>query len=248
MIHSLSRRQKITIILLALYWSALFILAHIQIPQYVRKAHVSDKSLHFLAYFVLTFLLWFAIRPDEKVNWRKFAAWLVLLAVTGYGAVDEVIQSFVGRTLDPMDITANLAGTLSALLLSSFFFFWPGALIVTGIVIFGVTNFLRANLADILPVTNCLFFTFAYGTFSSLWIYNIYLRKRQKPAGTKWLKQALAAPVGLLIIAKILSAILGRPFAAADTIASAGAIATVTAAVYLWNYRQKKSDLRNGDI
>jgi len=66
-----SWQQKIIIILLAFYWPILFILAHIPIPQYVRKAGVSDKSLHFLAYLILTFLLWFAIRPDEKVKWRS---------------------------------------------------------------------------------------------------------------------------------------------------------------------------------
>ena len=54
---ALSLRRKLTVIVLALYWPSLFILAHIPIPKVVREADVSDKSLHFLAYLLLTFLL-----------------------------------------------------------------------------------------------------------------------------------------------------------------------------------------------
>jgi hypothetical protein len=234
-----SWRHRTTIILLILYWLALIILAHIPMPQYVRKAGVSDKSLHFLAYLVLTFLLWFAIRPDEKVSWRKAAVWWVLIIVTGYGAVDEVVQSLVGRTCDATDIAANITGILTGLLLLSFLAFWPAALFVTGIVIFGITNLLRANLAELLPVTNTVYHFLAYAFFSALWLYNMHLHTNRKSTGIKWFVEALAAPAGLLIIVKIFSAIIGRHFTAPDTIASLGAIVTVVAAVYLWNLHNK---------
>jgi len=206
-----SWRHRITIILLTLYWLTLIILAHIPMPQYVRKAGVSDKSLHFLAYLILTFLLWFAIRPDEKVSWRKSAVWWVFIIVTGYGAVDEVVQSLVGRTCDAIDIVANITGILTGLLLFSFLTFWPAVLFVTGIVIFGITNLLRVNLAELLPVTNTIFHLFAYAFFSALWLYNMHLYTNQKSTGIKWLIKALAIPLGLLITVKIFSAIIGRP-------------------------------------
>lgn len=232
-------RHRITIILLTLYWLTLFIFAHIPMPQYVRKAGVSDKSLHFLAYFILTFLLWFSIRPDEKVNWRKSAVWWVFIIVTVYGAVDELVQSLVGRTCDAMDIAANVTGILTGLLLFSFFAFWSAVLFVTGIVIFGITNLLRANLAELLPVTNSIFLFFAYAFFSALWLYNMHLYTHQKCTGIKWFVIALAAPVGLLITVKIFSTFIGRDFITPDTIASLGAIVIVIAATYLWNLHNK---------
>ena len=234
-----SWRHRITIILLILYWLTLIILAHIPMPQYVRKAGVSDKSLHIFAYLILTFLLWFAIRPDGKVSWRKAPVWWVFIIVTGYGAADEVIQSFVGRTCDAMDIAANITGILTGLLLFSFLTFWPAALFVMGIIIFGITNLLRVNLAELLPVTNTIFNLFAYAFFSALWFYNMYLYTNRKSTGIKWFATALAIPTGLLIIVKIFSAIIGRQFTFPDTIASLGAIVTIVAAAYLWNLHNK---------
>jgi len=228
-------RHRITIILLVLYWLTLIILAHIPMPQYVRKAGVSDKSLHFLAYLILTFLLWFTIRPDEKVNWRKSTVWWVFFIITGYGAADEVIQHLVGRTCDAMDIAANIIGILTGLLLLTFLTFWPAALVVTGIVIFGITNLLRANLAELLPVINTIFHLFAYAFFTGLWLYNMHLYKHRKSSGIKWFVKALAVPAGLLITVKIFAAIIGRNFTAPDTIASLGAVIAVIAAVYLWD-------------
>ena len=89
---ALSLQRKITVLVLALYWPALFISAHIPIPRVVREANVSDKGLHFLAYLVLTFLLWFAVLGNQKVNWRKAAAWWMLLFIIGYGVVDETTR------------------------------------------------------------------------------------------------------------------------------------------------------------
>ena len=234
-----SWRHRTTLIFLILYWLVLFILAHIPMPQYVQKAGVSDKSLHFFAYLILTFLFWITIRPDEKVNWRKSIGWWVFFIITGYGAADEIIQHLVGRTCDAIDIAANITGILTGLLLFSFLTFWPAALLVTGIVIFGITNLLRANIAELLPVTNTIFHFLAYALFSALWLQNTHLYTHRKSSGIKWLVKALAAPAGLLIIVKIFSTIISRHFTVPDTIASLGAIIAVVAAVYLWDLHNK---------
>lgn len=220
------RRQKTTLILLVLYWSVLFIIAHIPIPQMVRKAGVSDKGLHFLAYLILTFLLWFAIRPDEKVNWRRIMVWCVILIAGGYGAVDEVIQSFVGRNCDAMDIAANMAGILTGLLLFSLFSFWPSALFVSCLTIFGMTNIARHNIAELLPATNIIFHLFAYAVLTALWIQNMLSILPQKSSRIKQLIFALAVPIGLLIIVKTTTVILGRTFTLPEIIASITGILT----------------------
>ena len=229
----LSRRQKLTIIPLLLYWPGIFILTHIPIPQLVCKVQVSDKSLHFLAYLVLIFLLWFAISPNKKVSWRKAAAWWVLFVVVWYGVVDEWLQSYVGRTCDIMDFFADLAGTLAGLILFSFFTFWPVLLAVMGIAIFILTNFIHANLADLVPITNAMFHLFAYGFFTMLWLQCIHLFLPMKAPKPKWIIAALVLPIGFLLIVKLFSVIFGKDFGVRDAIVAVVGITVVVAAIYL---------------
>jgi VanZ family protein len=230
---ALSRRQKLTVISLLVYWPGVFILAHIPIPQLVYKVGVSDKSLHFLAYLILTFLLWFAISPNKKVNWRKTTVWWVLFVVVWYGVIDEWLQSYVGRNCDVMDFFTDLAGTLAGLILSSFFTFWLVLLVVTGAAIFTLTNFIRANLADLMPTVNAMFHLFAYGFFTMLWLQYIHLFLPVKAPKPKWIIIALVLPIGFLLTVKLFSVIFGKDFIAQDVIISAIGIITVVVTTYL---------------
>jgi VanZ family protein len=227
-------RQKVIIISLLIYWPGLFVLAHIPIPQLVYKAQVSDKGLHFLAYLILVFLLWFAISPNKRVNWRKTAVWLVLFAVVWYGVADELLQRYVvGRSCDVRDFLADLAGTLAGLILFSFFSFWPMLLIVTGIAIFTLTNLIHADLDELVPITNAMFHLFGYGFFTLVWIQYIHLYLPMKIPKSKWIIAALALPTGFLLTVKLFSIILGKDFGAEDTIIAIGGIITVAATTYL---------------
>ena len=229
----LSRRQKLTIISLLVYWPGVFVLAHIPIPQLVYKAQVSDKSLHFLAYLVLVFLLWSAISPDRKVNWRKAATWWVLFVVVWYGAVDEWLQSYVGRSCDVTDFLADLAGTFAGLILFTFFTFWPVLLVVTGTTIFTLTNLIRANLAELVPITNAMFHLFGYGFFTMLWLQCIHLFLPMKAPKPKWIIAALALPAGFLLIVKSFSVIFGKDFGVKDVIVAGAGITAVVATTCL---------------
>ncbi len=230
---ALSRRQKVTIISLVFYWLSFFVLAHIPEPGFVSKVGVSDKGLHFLAYLILVFLLWFAVSPDQKVVWRKAVVWWVFIALTGYGAVDELLQGFTGRNCDVMDIVANIAGVFTGLILLSVLTFWPAALLVTGTVIFGITNITRANLAELVPVTNAMFHLFAYLIFSMLWVCYMHLFLSLKPPKSKWLIAALAVPIGLLLTVKLFSVILGKGFGLREVIISVVGIAATITLIYL---------------
>jgi len=231
---ALTRRQKLTIGVLIFYWPALFVLAHIPVPQLVRRAYVSDKSLHFIAYLILVFLLWFAISPYRKVNWRKARAWWVLLAVVAYGIVDELLQGFIGgRTCDARDFLANLAGILTGLILFSVLNFWLVSLIVVGITIFALANISRVNIADLVPFTNAMFHFFGYGFFTVVWIRCIYLFLGPKAFGVKWFITALALPIGFLLGVKIFSIILGRELVMQDVVIAVAGIATTVFLVYL---------------
>jgi len=250
---AVSRRQKVTIISLVFYWPAFFILAHIPVPLLVRRAGVSDKGLHFLAYLILVFLLWFAISGDKKVNWCRAGVWWVFFVVTGYGVVDELLQGCMGRNCDVRDIVANLAGTLTGLILLSVFTFWPAALLVTGTVIFGITNITRANLAELVPVTNAMFHLFAYPIFSMLWVCYMHpldcardkLFLSLKPPPLKWLIAALAGPTVLLLTVKLFSVILGKGFGLREVIISVVGIAATITIIYLIELFRKTQEPRH---
>ncbi len=221
---TLSLRQKLIIISLLLYWPAIFVLAHIPIPQLVYKAQVSDKTLHLITYLILVFLLWFAVSPDKKVNWGKAAVWWVFLIMAGYGGVDELLQGYVGRSCDIKDFLANLVGVSGGLILFSFLTFWPALLAVTGITIFCLTNLARANLTELVPVTNAMFHLLAYAVFTMLWIRQI-LPLPSKTSMPKRLIIALAVPIGLLLVVKLFSVVSGRYFTVFDVIISGAGIA-----------------------
>ena len=230
----LSRRQKLTLIPLLLYWPAIFILTHIPLAHIANiQIPASDKTLHCLAYLVLVFLLWFAISPDRKVSWRKSAVWWVLFVVAGYGGFDEWLQGYVGRSPSVMDFLADLAGALTGLVLLSIFPFWPVSLVLASVAIFILTNFSQANLADQLPVTNAAFHLFAYGFFSLLWTRYMYHLLSIKAPQPRWLIGALALPIGFLLSVELFSAVAGNGFRLSRVIISAVGITAVIAVVFL---------------
>lgn len=230
---ALSRQQKVIIFLLLVYWPSLFILEHIPIPQVVYKAQVSDKILHCLAYLVLTFLLWLAISPVQKVSWRKTKVWLVLVAVVWYGVIDELLQGFVGRSCDVLDLLANYAGMLMGLILFTFLSFWPVLLAVSAIVIFGLTNLARANLAELVPITNALFHFFAYGFFAAVWTGYMQLSLPIETLRAKWLIRALIVPIVFLLAVKLFSIIIGRHFGILDVILSVTGVTVAVTVSYI---------------
>ena len=234
---ALSLQRKITVIVLALYWPALFVFAHIPIPKVVLDANVSDKGLHFLAYLILTFLLWFSIRGDKKVHWRKAAAWWMLLLVIGYGVADELLQGVVaGRNCDVRDFFVDVAGALAGLILFSFVAFWPAAVIVAGVFIFGITNVARANVAEMLPVASAVFYLVTYAVFTMLWLRSLgqfLSRLHSRRLSVQWVMLALAAPMALLVTVKLVSMVLGRTFILRDMLVSALGIGVVVAAAFV---------------
>jgi hypothetical protein len=207
-----SRRQKMTIIAMVVYWPAVFIGAHIPIPALVRAAGVSDKSLHFAAYLVLAFLLWFSISPDGRADWRRATVWWAVLGVALYGVMDELLQAAVGRSCDIMDFAADLAGALAGFIVFTFLAFWPAFLVVTAVTIFLMTNLARENVAEMLPVTSAIYYLLAYGLFTLVWIQQMRLYSSLKAPQLKWLIGALAVPGVFLLIVKIASVMLEKSF------------------------------------
>ena len=101
---------------LTAYWLLIFVATHVPNPEDLPAPDVSDKLLHFSAYFVLYALL--------SVRHRLLAGgWpggncqvKFLLLTTSYAALDELLQMLPGinRNADWLDGFADCGGLLTA--------------------------------------------------------------------------------------------------------------------------------------
>lgn len=96
------------------YWMALTFGTHIPRLPRVVDVNFFDKVLHFVAYAGLAFgacLAWRMQRPRyASLSWRHYG--VILLVFTGYGAIDELTQPYVGRSCELADWIADTAGVL----------------------------------------------------------------------------------------------------------------------------------------
>ena len=109
-------RHRVTNGIVALYWSVMFIGTHIPNPETIIGPEVSDKLLHFSAYFVLMAMLVGRVRLLSS-QWPAFGnllRWLLL--VTVYATLDELLQAVPGinRHADLHDALADVAGAFTA--------------------------------------------------------------------------------------------------------------------------------------
>ncbi|MDA0917853.1 MAG: VanZ family protein [Planctomycetota bacterium] len=101
----------------ACYWFALFVGTHIPNPQMLIGEHVSDKVLHFSAYFGLYLVLATRIRILHG-TWPTMKQTIILAAMTSlYSAFDEITQGIpiINRYPDIMDAVADCAGVVAAI-------------------------------------------------------------------------------------------------------------------------------------
>jgi len=244
---TLTRRQKLTVAVLVLYWPIIFILSHIPVPHLVYKAQISDKILHLVVYLLLVFLVWFTISPNTKVNWRRAAVWWILLVIIWYGVLDEWLQAYVSRQPSAADFLADLAGAASALIVLSFFTFYPAALIITAVTIFLLTNLARTNPAELLPLGNALFHLFGYAFFTALWVRFIHHYLPFRPPQLKWILASIALPTALIIAVKLSTIILQRHFNLQCLfLAAAGTAITINTALVIGLVRRNISKKLNG--
>jgi len=103
---------RLATFVLIVYWVLLFTGTHLPTLPKI-SPRISDKLLHFSAFFGLAMLLCWVI-PTRSSPWRKFIAVAAVAVV--YGAFDEITQSFVrGRTTDIRDFAADALGAFSAI-------------------------------------------------------------------------------------------------------------------------------------
>ena len=216
-------RRKLAILSIVIYWPALFVVTHIPMPEVIDELDINDKGLHFVAYFSLVFLCWGAVHPYHKVNWRRFNVWLILAVVVWYGVIDEWLQFHVGRQCELGDFLADLCGALASLFVLSWLPFWPATLLLGSMTIFVAANCARADITQIVPITNNAFHLIAYSTFTGLWLFHLSRTAAQRDRSEEachWLILGVAVPVFLLTAVKAASFALDRYFGIADVVFS----------------------------
>ena len=105
-------RRPIGIMLLA-YWILQFTGTHVPLSDDVIPPEVSDKTLHYLAYLGLAYLLALWTSTARPVSKSRYAALLVIIAV--YAAADEISQPLVNRNAELDDWFADMIGTITGL-------------------------------------------------------------------------------------------------------------------------------------
>jgi VanZ family protein len=99
---------------LTIYWIVLAVATSLPSKSIPDIFNVGDKSIHLVAYFILSSLVAFSFHFQRK--YRHISANYVLvsiLTVSLYGLIDELHQLFIpGRYFDMLDWVFNVIGTL----------------------------------------------------------------------------------------------------------------------------------------
>lgn len=199
-------KLRFRIIPLLLYWPTVFTLTHlspIKISRLAIQTMLSDKLLHFLAYLVLIFVIWFAVGPEKKVNWRKSNVWKILAAVIIYAAIDEWLQGYVMRNPDIMDFVWDIAAIFTGLLILTIFTFSSAGLVLAGILIVVLNNFVQIGNAFIINLS-ILSHLVCYGLFTTMWIWYMEERFAKGMGKFQRLVLQLLVPMGFMCLIQLL--------------------------------------------
>ena len=95
---------------------------HIPDFPFLQLLHI-DKIAHFSVFFIFTILLIRSFRIQNYCHsFKKNPIFAAIIVSIIYGSVLEYLQgfSFIGRTRDILDLTANIIGSISGIPIANF--------------------------------------------------------------------------------------------------------------------------------
>jgi VanZ family protein len=117
----MSRYPRVLAGLFAVYWLAMFLATHLEMPKQVELApQNTDKLVHLVMYGGFTFLL--ASWRSARADWNLKLARLIFAVAAIYAAVDELLQIPIeSRSADIWDFFMDLTGAILGLILFGVF-------------------------------------------------------------------------------------------------------------------------------
>ena len=106
-----TRLRRTAWMLTAFYAAFHFVMTHLP-PGKLPSPHVSDKTLHFLSYGMISGCLYTSLWLGGMSI--KRAALMVMFLTASFGVFDEILQKPVGRTPELMDWVADVSAALVA--------------------------------------------------------------------------------------------------------------------------------------
>ena len=120
---SLFKKYRLHFILSILFGYCVLLIILSSIPgNYTIKSNPFDKILHFGAYAILSFPLYYALSIQNKVLlFRKYPGIFTFLLAFLFGLLNEFHQLFIpSRSFNKFDLLANLLGSLVVILFIKF--------------------------------------------------------------------------------------------------------------------------------
>ncbi|AQT70327.1 putative integral membrane protein [Anaerohalosphaera lusitana] len=229
----LAKRHKYVLMALGFYWPAIFIATHLpKVPNWVGEARMADMTWHFLAYLVLVTLIWLAVSPNKRVDWRRAKAWLILAGVIWYGVMDEWLQGFVGRGVEMQDFVGDVAAAVTALVLFTLFEFWMGLMWVTAIILFSVVNLSRIDTVCNSEMMNSAFYFLGYAFMTLVWVQWIDQKTDLRRDAVKWFAAGMGLPIAYGTFVELWSLAIGKNVWWMDCVTGISAVAAVVAISY----------------
>lgn len=209
----LTKEKKIFTAILIFYWLCLLIATHIPVPMWVRKMGVSDKTMHFAAYMVLTILLWLASSFDLKANWRKLRPWLIWTIALLYAVVDEIMQHFiVGRSMDLLDMISDMLGVAAGMLTVTFISGYHSAMILVIVSPIFLPAIVRSRLIKESSILEGLIYLAGFVSITAAWAIYLTLISKLDLRKIKTIPLFFICPAVSVVIVKFYAMFTNKPF------------------------------------
>jgi VanZ family protein len=91
-------------------------------PAIISSGGINDKLLHFLAYGLLSLLLYIPLKYNIRLKYHIVIFIISFIATISFGLIDEIHQSYIPiRTFDLKDLLADSIGAMTMLFVIKIF-------------------------------------------------------------------------------------------------------------------------------
>jgi hypothetical protein len=208
----MTRERKFFITILIFYWLGIFAATHIPIPGWTRKMGVSDKTMHFVAYMVLTLLLWLGTSFEIKADWKKLRPWLLSTIVLLYGVADELLQHFTKRSADIRDFAADVFGLAAAMAIVTVLPACHATMILITVCPLFLPAIVRSQLIIQGSIPEAVAYMTVFAVITIAWIKYLSSVLALNFRKNKLLAVFFAPPAGTIIIVKLYAQLTDKPF------------------------------------